>query len=68
MSDPLCDSCHREEHLTLSARYEMLCDVCMRDQCQYSLMEALEEMEILRGYKTAMEKIWEKIDKLGKKK
>lgn len=67
MSDPLCDSCHKERHLTLSVRFEMLCVTCMHDQCQYPLMEALEEKEILDGYKTAMQRIWDEIDKLGGK-
>ena len=45
MSNDLCDSCKRKAPLKLTVGFQMLCVVCMHDQCQYPLMDALEEKE-----------------------
>ncbi len=67
MSDPLCDRCHQEYHLTLTVKYRMLCALCMEREFEYSLRESLEEKEAFEIKKASWKAMWEDINKGDKK-
>lgn len=69
MRDDLCDNCHRKAPLKLTVGFQMLCVVCMHDQFQYPLMDALEEKKAHDMKQEALKKLAKDFNKkLGRDK